>query len=114
MSLRILKWEARVTKTKKDLEINEGNNEQENDNENENDEEENEEDPLPDGDLEDQEIEPQPALTSIELKFAMLWERLSADKMEILAWDIHWQPADSNSKLNSPTLSLASLHPSAT
>src|SRR6266540_507940 len=57
--------------------------------------EENEEEPLPDGELEDQEIELQPAhraealdvLASIELKFAMLRERVYVEKMEILAWE---------------------------
>src|SRR6266545_4765843 len=76
-----------------DLEANEVENEHENENENE--EEENEEEPLPDGELEDQEIELQPAhraealdvLASIELKFAMLRERVYVEKMEILAWE---------------------------
>jgi hypothetical protein len=75
-----------------DLETNGVENEQENDNEIEI---ENEEEPLPDGDLEDQEIELQPAhraealdvLASIELKFAMLRERVYVEKMEILAWE---------------------------
>ena len=80
-----------------DLETNEVENEQENDNENENenDEEENEEEPLPDGDLEDQEIKLQPAhraealdvLASIELKFAMLREQVYVEKMDILSWE---------------------------
>jgi len=80
-----------------ELETNEVENEQdnENDNENENDEEENEEEHLPDGDLEDHEIELQPAhraealdvLASIELKFAMLRERVYVEKMEILGWE---------------------------
>src|SRR6266511_4183358 len=82
-----------------DLEANEVENEQEkekeNENENENEEEENEEEPLPDGELEDQEIELQPAhraealdvLASIELKFAMLREWVYVEKMEILAWE---------------------------
>lgn len=77
-----------------DAETNEVENEQEIDNENGN-EEENEEEPLPDGDLEDQEIELQPAhraealnvLASIELKFATLRERVYVEKMEILAWE---------------------------
>ena len=82
-----------------DLKTNEAENEQENnndnDNQNENDEEENKEEPLPDGDLEDQEIGLQPAhraealdvLASIELKFAMLRERVYVEKIEILAWE---------------------------
>ena len=80
-----------------DLETNEVENEQENDNdnENENEEEDIEEEPLPDGDLEDQEIELQPAhraealdvLASIELKFAMLRERVYVEKKDILAWE---------------------------
>jgi len=61
-----------------DLDTNKVENEND-DNENENDKEENEEEPLPDGDLEDQEIELQPVhqaealdiLASMELKFAM-------------------------------------------
>jgi len=79
-----------------ELETNDVENEQdnENDNENENDEE-NEEEPLPDADLEDQEIELQPAhraealdvLASIGLKFAMLRERVYVEKMEILGWE---------------------------
>jgi hypothetical protein len=78
-----------------DVEANEVENDQENDNENENDDEEIEEEPSPEGDLEDQEIELQPAhraealdvLASIELKFAMLRERVYVEKMEILAWE---------------------------
>ena len=73
--------------------------ENEQDDENENNEE-NEEEPLPDGDLEDPEIELQPAhsraealdiLASIELKFAMLREQVYIEKMEILGceWSKH-------------------------
>ncbi|KAF9530639.1 Sds3-like-domain-containing protein [Crepidotus variabilis] len=65
--------------------------EQEKDNE----EVENEEEPSPDVELEDQEIELQPAhraealdvLASIELKFALLRERVYVEKMENLAWE---------------------------
>ena len=70
-------------------------NELENENENDLDEGENGEDPSPDGDIEDQEIELQPAhraealevLASIELKFALLRERVYVEKMETLAWE---------------------------
>jgi len=80
-----------------DPEVAEVENEQENEHEHENDldEGENDEDPPPDGDLEDQEIELQPAhraealdvLASIELKFALLRERVYVEKMETLAWE---------------------------
>lgn len=87
-----------MTETRNKTETNEVDNEQENENENENDEEENEEDPLPDGDLENQEIGLQPAhraealdvFTSIELKFTTLRERVYAEKMEILFGKNQW------------------------
>jgi hypothetical protein len=78
-----------------DPEAAEAEIEQENENENENEEVENDEEPSPGGDVEDQEIELQPAhraealdvLASIELKFALLRERVYVEKMEILAWE---------------------------
>ena len=64
-------------------------------NEQENCDGENDEEPSPDVDLEDQEIELQPAhraealdvLATIELKFALLRERVYVEKMEGLAWE---------------------------
>ncbi len=70
-----------------DPEAAEAEIEQENENENEDEEVENDEEPSPGGDVEDQEIELQPAhhaealdvLASIELKFALLRERVCGE-----------------------------------
>ena len=97
-------WILTVTQTRnQDLEINkiEINQENENENKEENDEEENEEEPLPNGDLEDQEIELQPAhraeafdvLSSIEVasrkrsyKVINATKRRKADKDSAWSW----------------------------
>jgi hypothetical protein len=78
-----------------DPEAAEAEIEQENENENENEEVGNDEELSPEGDVEDQQIELQPAhrvealdiLASIELKFALLRKRVYVEKMEILAWE---------------------------
>jgi hypothetical protein len=85
-----------------DLETNEVDNEQENDNDNKNEnEEENEEEPLPEGDLEDQEIELQPAhraealdvlaaatgLHRASIRIRHFTRRVYVEKMDILSWE---------------------------